>query len=35
MTHFADLSLCTYFPFEPENKLFAVGWLEPGCLGDV
>lgn len=28
MTYFADLSLCTYFPFEPENKLFAVGWLE-------
>ncbi|MCA9066976.1 MAG: hypothetical protein KDA96_28105, partial [Planctomycetaceae bacterium] len=28
MTHFADLSPCTYFPFDIGDKFTAVGWLE-------
>ena len=31
MTHFADLSPCSYFPCDAANKLVAVGWLESGC----
>jgi len=27
--HYADLSPCTYFPFEAARKLIAVGWLDP------
>ena len=30
MAYFTDMSPCTYFPFDPENKLLAVGWLESG-----
>lgn len=28
MTHFADLTVCRYFPIDHENKLLAVGWLD-------
>ena len=28
MTHFADLTPCTYFPFDSDDKFIAIGWLE-------
>ena len=28
MTYYADLSPCKYFPFDDEDKLIAVGWLD-------
>ena len=28
VTHFADLSPCTYFPFDAGDQFTAVGWLE-------
>lgn len=38
MTYFADLSVCRYYPIDHEDKLIAVGWLDPHfehALGDV
>jgi hypothetical protein len=29
VAHYPDLSPCDYFGFDPEDKLVAVGWLEP------
>jgi hypothetical protein len=30
VAYLPDLSPCDYFGFDPEGRLLAVGWLEPG-----